>query len=75
MGLSTLGFSVPVFWIGLILIMVFSVQLGWLPAIGRGDTVFVLGLEVSFLDARRSLASADAGLHAVALHARHDDPP
>jgi len=49
MGLSTLGFSVPVFWIGLILIMVFSVQLGWLPAIGRGDTVFVLGLEVSFL--------------------------
>ncbi|WP_372424377.1 ABC transporter permease [Salinarimonas chemoclinalis] len=49
MGLSTLGFSVPVFWIGLILIMVFSVQLGWLPAIGRGDTVSILGLELSFL--------------------------
>ncbi|MGP9818485.1 ABC transporter permease [Salinarimonas sp. NSM] len=49
MGLSTLGFSVPVFWIGLILIMVFSVQLGWLPSIGRGDTVSILGLEVSFL--------------------------
>ena len=51
MGLSTLGFSVPVFWIGLILILVFSVQLGWLPSIGRGDTVSILGLEVSFLTA------------------------
>lgn len=49
MGLSTLGFSVPVFWIGLILIMVFSVHLGWLPSIGRGDTVSVLGLELSVL--------------------------
>ncbi|GGK50700.1 ABC transporter permease [Salinarimonas ramus] len=49
MGVSTLGFSVPVFWIGLILIMVFSVQLGWLPSIGRGDTVSILGLEASFL--------------------------
>lgn len=49
MGLSTIGFSIPVFWIGLMLIMVFSVQLRWLPAIGRGQTVDVLGLELSFL--------------------------
>ncbi|MFN3686554.1 ABC transporter permease [Salinarimonas sp.] len=49
MGFSTLGFSVPVFWIGLIFIMIFSVELGWLPAIGRGRTVSILGLEVSFL--------------------------
>jgi len=49
MTVSTLGFSVPTFWIGLILILVFAVELGWLPAIGRGDTVEVLGVEVSFL--------------------------
>jgi peptide/nickel transport system permease protein len=49
MTVSTLGFSVPTFWIGLILILFFSVHLGWLPAVGRGDTVSVLGVEVSFL--------------------------
>jgi peptide/nickel transport system permease protein len=43
------GFSVPIFWIGLILILVFSVRLGWFPAIGRGDLVEVRGSEVSFL--------------------------
>ncbi len=49
MGLSVLGFSVPTFWIGLILILVFAVHLGWLPAGGRGPTVPVLGVEWSFL--------------------------
>lgn len=58
MGFSMLGFSVPVFWIGLILILVFSVRLGWFPAIGRGDPVDVLGVPVSFLtlDGLRHLA-------------------
>ena len=46
---SILGFSLPTFWVGLLFIMFFSVQLGWLPSNGRGDTVSVLGLEVSFL--------------------------
>jgi peptide/nickel transport system permease protein len=49
MTLSTVGFSVPTFWIGLIFIMVFALWLGWLPAIGRGETVTVLGIEWSFL--------------------------
>jgi peptide/nickel transport system permease protein len=48
---SILGFSLPTFWVGLMLIMVFSVWLGWLPPTGRGDTVSVLGVEVSFLTA------------------------
>lgn len=48
---SILGFSLPTFWVGLLLIMLFSVQLGWLPSNGRGDTVSILGLEVSFLTA------------------------
>ncbi len=46
---SILGFSLPTFWVGLMLIMVFSVMLGWLPSNGRGPTVDVLGLPVSFL--------------------------
>jgi dipeptide transport system permease protein len=35
MGLATVGYSMPVFWWGLILIMFFSVQLGWTPVSGR----------------------------------------
>ena len=46
---SILGFSLPTFWVGLMLIMLFSVMLGWLPASGRGDTVEFLGIQVSFL--------------------------
>jgi peptide/nickel transport system permease protein len=46
---SILGFSLPTFWVGLMLIMLFSVMLGWLPASGRGDTVGFLGVQVSFL--------------------------
>jgi peptide/nickel transport system permease protein len=46
---SIVGFSLPTFWVGLVLIMVFSVQLGWLPPNGRGETVLLLGIPVSFL--------------------------
>ncbi|MGU3399748.1 ABC transporter permease [Brucellaceae bacterium D45D] len=49
MSFSILGFSLPTFWIGLVMIMVFSVYLGWIPASGRGDTVNVLGVPLSFL--------------------------
>ena len=46
---SILGFSLPTFWVGLMFIMVFAVMLGWLPSTGRGDTVPLVGIEVSFL--------------------------
>ena len=46
---SILGFSLPTFWVGLMLIMVFAVYLGWLPSTGRGDTGTLLGLHWSFL--------------------------
>jgi peptide/nickel transport system permease protein len=46
---SILGFSLPTFWVGLVLIMLFSVQLGWLPPNGRGETVMLMGVPVSFL--------------------------
>ncbi len=46
---SVLGFSLPSFWVGILFIMIFSVNLGWLPATGRGDTVDVFGIQLSFL--------------------------
>ncbi|MBP2550696.1 peptide/nickel transport system permease protein [Neorhizobium galegae] len=35
-GLSMLGVSVPHYWLGMVLVIVFSVHLGWLPAMGGG---------------------------------------
>lgn len=58
---SILGFSLPTFWVGLMLIMVFAVDLGWLPSTGRGATVTVLGI-------RTSLATLD-GLQHILLPA------
>ena len=54
---SILGFSLPTFWFGLLLIMVFAVWLGWLPSNGRGPTTELFGVPVSFLswDAIRHL--------------------
>ncbi|CAH1655773.1 ABC transporter permease [Chelatococcus asaccharovorans] len=46
---SILGFSLPTFWVGLMLIMVFAVQLGWLPSTGRGETAALFGVQWSFL--------------------------
>ena len=46
---SILGFSLPSFWVGLMLIMLFAVMLGWLPTMGRGEMVYVLGVRLSIL--------------------------
>jgi peptide/nickel transport system permease protein len=47
---SIFGFSLPTFWVGLMMIMVFSVYLGWLPSTGRGHTTQLFGIPVSFLN-------------------------
>ena len=49
MAVSILGFSLPTFWVGLLLIMVFAVQLGWLPSTGRGPTTEWFGIQISIL--------------------------
>jgi peptide/nickel transport system permease protein len=49
MGGSILGFSLPTFWVGIMMIMIFAVALGWLPSTGRGETVALFGVQVSFL--------------------------
>ena len=55
---SILGFSLPTFWVGLMLIMIFAVFLGWLPSTGRGQTREFLGVHLSILtwDGLRHLA-------------------
>jgi ABC-type dipeptide/oligopeptide/nickel transport system permease component len=49
MTVSILGFSLPTFWVGLMLIMVFAVELGWLPTSGRGQTAMLFGIPFGFL--------------------------
>lgn len=49
MAVSIVGFSLPGFWVGLLLIMLFAVQLGWLPSTGRGPVVDYWGLKLSVL--------------------------
>lgn len=37
---ALLGVSMPIFWFGVLAILVFSLQLGWLPSFGRGPGLF-----------------------------------
>ncbi len=48
---SILGFSLPTFWVGIMLILVFAVQLGWLPSNGRGPVAEFLGIQSSLFTA------------------------
>src|SRR3546814_9709420 len=43
MALSLAGISLPTFLIGILLILVFSVQLRWLPSFGRGEVIPICG--------------------------------
>ncbi|MBR3190037.1 ABC transporter permease [Bosea sp. (in: a-proteobacteria)] len=49
MASTVLGFSLPSFWKGMMLILLFAVWLGWLPTAGRGETVSLLGIQTSLL--------------------------
>lgn len=46
---SILGFSLPAFWVGLMLVLIFAVQLQLLPSGGRGETVRVFGANFASL--------------------------
>ena len=48
---SIFGFSLPNFWVGMLFILIFAVELQWLPSTGRGETVEVLGLRLSIFTA------------------------
>jgi peptide/nickel transport system permease protein len=71
---SILGFSVPNFWLGLMLILLFAVELKVLPAGGRGETVEVFGIQLSLLtlDGLRHLIlpALSLGIYKASLIAR-----
>ena len=49
MILALVGVSMPIFWLGMMLVMTFSVNLGWLPALGMGDLSNGLGDFISHM--------------------------
>src|SRR3546814_14930472 len=49
MALSLAGISLPTFLIGILLILVFSVQLRWLPSFGRGEVISIGGWTTGLL--------------------------
>src|SRR5215471_11406912 len=71
---SILGFSVPNFWLGLMLILLFAVELKILPAGGRGETVRLFGISLSLLtlDGLRHLIlpALTLGIYKASLVAR-----
>ncbi len=69
MGLSTIGVSVPIFLIAILLIYVFAIELNWLPSYGRGETVNVWGWESGLLtlDGLRHLILPTTALTALML--------
>lgn len=56
MGVSLTGYSMPIFWWGLLLILLFSVTLGWTPVSGRISALYWIDTDTGFMliDALRS---------------------
>jgi dipeptide transport system permease protein len=67
MGLSLTGYSMPIFWWGLLLILLFSVTLGWTPVSGRISATYWVD-EVTGFMLIDSLLSDEAGAFLSALH-------
>ena len=66
MGISLTGFSMPIFWWGLLLILLFSVQLGWTPVSGRLAVKYFIEPATGFL-LIDSLKAGDVGAFGSAL--------
>jgi dipeptide transport system permease protein len=49
MGVSLTGYSMPIFWWGLLLILFFSVKLGWTPVSGRLSALFWIDTDTGFM--------------------------
>jgi peptide/nickel transport system permease protein len=67
MTLSLIGVSLPTFLIGILLIYLFAVELGWLPSFGRGDVVDLGWWSTGFLTAIGAQGADPAVDHAGAL--------
>jgi cationic peptide transport system permease protein len=73
LSLAMLGYSIPVFWLGLLAIMLFSINLGWLPSAGQISLLFEIEFVtgIQFIDILLSdspykwQAFSDASAHII----------
>lgn len=49
LSISMIGYSIPVFWLGLLAILIFSIQLAWLPSAGRLSLLYEIEHQTGFL--------------------------
>ncbi len=69
MGISTIGISIPVFLTAILLMYVFSIELGWLPSYGRGETINLLGWDSGLftIDGLKHLLLPSVALSSIML--------
>jgi len=68
MALSLTGYSMPIFWWGLLLILLFSVQLGWTPVSGRIAVLYFIQPKTGFLLVDSLLAGDTAAFRSALSH-------
>ena len=68
MGASLTGYSMPIFWWGLLLILLFSVQLGWTPVSGRIDVKYYIEPVTGFLTIDSILSGEKGALKSTFSH-------
>ncbi len=70
MGVSLTGYSMPIFWWGLLLILLFSVQLGWTPVSGRIAVKYFIEPVTGFLTDRRAAVRREGRVQVGAVAPR-----
>jgi dipeptide transport system permease protein len=68
MGVALAGYSMPIFWWGLVLIMFFSVQLGWTPVSGRIDIEYDITRRTGLLLIDSYLSGEEGAFKSAAMH-------
>jgi dipeptide transport system permease protein len=68
MGVSLTGYSMPIFWWGLLLILLFSVQLGWTPVSGRIAVKYFIEPTTGFLLIDSLMSDEKGAFWSVASH-------